>query len=95
VTSAYLLPLLRDGAPHGYVALIDGRATGRRSVLAVLSPDLRVLHAELLERRGQLGDNLLCAQPAANPPSSEAALVTCAGYRWCNDQGGILLRLKD
>ena len=81
VTSAYLLPLGHEGATRAYVAVINGRATGRRSVVAVLSADLRVLHAELVERWWQLSDNPLWAESSGREPSFERAILGCAGNR--------------
>lgn len=72
VTSVYLVALGPETVAHWYVAVINGRATGHRSVVVALSPDLRVLHAELVERSWQVHDNPLAG-------SSELALVGIPG----------------
>jgi hypothetical protein len=89
VTSAYLLPLRSDGSVRGYVVVINGRATGRRSVVAVLSPDLHVLHSELLARWWPLEHNPLWAESSEREPSFEVAGVGRAG------DGTILLRFNE
>ena len=75
VTSAYLLPLRSEGSVRGYVVVINGRATGRRSVVAVLSADLHVLHSELLARWWPLEHNPLWAESSEREPSFEVARV--------------------
>jgi hypothetical protein len=89
VTSAYIVPLMRGGSPQGYAAVINGRATGRRSVIAVLSGDLRLLYAELVERWWQLDDVPLFAEVGDKDVMPEAAIVGRVGDR------AIRFRLRD
>ena len=69
--------------------MINGRATGRRSVAAVLSADLHVLHSELLARWWPLEHNPLWAESSEREPSFEVARVGRAG------EGTILLRFNE
>jgi hypothetical protein len=92
LTSAYLLSLDSQAGTQAYVTVINGRATGRRSVVAVLSRDLEVLHTELVERSWQLVDNPLCAEESEGSGTA-TALLTCAGYRYCASENGIRFRL--
>jgi hypothetical protein len=75
VRGVYVLPLGEERAPRAYVAVLNGRATGRRSLVVVLAPDMRVLHAELVERWWRGPDVPLCADSAASPTAPDAAII--------------------
>lgn len=81
VTSADALALYRAGEPVAYAALINGRATGRRAVLVILSTDLRVLHSELVERWWRAQESALCVVPAGDGTASEDAFLGCRSTR--------------
>lgn len=77
VTSVYVLRLGTDHLPHSYVTVVNGRATGRRSMVAILSADLRLLHAELLERWWPLQHNPVCADSSSPRTRFQTVSVGC------------------
>jgi hypothetical protein len=81
VTSVYLIGVGPESPSQWSVAVINGRGTGRRSMVVVLDGDLGVAHSELVGHAWQLHENPLAA-------SSDAVFVGNPG------KAGIVLRLK-
>lgn len=77
VTSGYVVALRSGDAVEAFVTVINGRATGRRAVIAVLSPELKVLYAELVERWWCFNDTPLWAEAERADGLHEAAIVGC------------------
>ena len=75
VTSAYIMSLGHGKQDRAYAAVINGRATGGRALLLVLSTDLRVLHMELAERTWHLRENPLFARSSATETGEYAVVA--------------------
>ena len=81
VTKVHAIDLRREEAVLGFAVLIHGRATGHRSVIAILSADLQLMHSELFARGwgDDIDGGMLFAEPLGGEDAKESALVVNSG----------------